>query len=468
MKPITANLKHLYQSRTIWLFNFMLLIGISVLIAGLFIPGISLQGLAPFYIITGVFGGGIGIIVTDVWNKPFSYCLPGQIKTVQKTLALVWFSLLIISSVIMIGLALRIPGSGIPLILAWVGFTSLSYWFGVSYGLGYKKSGLRALFLFMIIIFAPHVFKPINSVIATYPWITALIAGLLSYLLYRYVNRRDHVRLVCGNPLYGAFDIYDEEQQKRLIQARMRLYQDQRPDRMGEFIGNFFSGRIRQNNKSLPFAHMWGQAYIVMGRVIPGWPVPIFAIILFFFLCSFTQLKGVELYMLHVMLFVMAGFIGSMICVSPRLNHFLLTGRRLHFFRGIVLLFTALLTVIVFMGISVLLYNGLSAIIPAFTLLNWSFEIVPVRWKILVLPLMITPFFGGIIILLKEWGPFIRGITLGFMTVAIIILTGYIMIKLESTSFIFSLMNILLISFLTWLFHLAMLYYESMKKSLCS
>ena len=467
MKPLTANLKHLYQSRVIWLFNLIMLIGISVLIAGLFTQVVKLQGLAPFYIITGVFGSGIGIMVMDVWNKPFAYCLPGQIKTTQKVLALIWFSLLSISSVIMIGLALRIPGSGIPVILAWICFTSLSYWFGVGIGISNRKSILRALFLVVIIICGPRASNTINTMIATYPWTTALISGVLGFYLYRYINRRDHARLVCGNPLYGSFNFYNEEQQKRLMQARMGWYHDQRTDRMGELISKFFSERIRRNNRSIRFAYMWGQAYIVFGQISPVSKGLLLGIILICFLFSIPQSPG-ELYnILHVWLFLIASIIGSMICTFPRSNHFLLTGRRLHFWRGIALLFTAVLIVVVFIGISVLLYNGLCAIIPSFTLMGRSLEITPVRRTLLVLPVMITPFFGGIIILLKKWDIFIRNITLGLLIFAITIFTGYIITKLESISFIFDLMIIVLISFLTWGFHLAVLYYESIKRSIC-
>lgn len=62
---------------------------------------------------------------------------------------------------------------------------------------------------------------------------------------------------------------------------------------------------------------------------------------------------------------------------------------------------------------------------------------------------------------------FTRDIILGLPTFAIIILIGYIIIKMEGTSFIFNLMIIVLISFLTWVFHLAVLYYDSMKRSIC-
>ena len=90
MKPLTANLKNLYQCRYIWMFHLMLIFGILGMVISCYQPGTDIPFMGLSLIIIAVYGEGIAFIAGGILTKPFGFCLPGHIKTAQEMIFLIW------------------------------------------------------------------------------------------------------------------------------------------------------------------------------------------------------------------------------------------------------------------------------------------------------------------------------------------------------------------------------------------
>jgi len=308
--------------------------------------------------------------------------------------------------------------------------------------------------------------KIIEPMLIQHPWALAFMSGIVSYLIYRAINSRDNVRRFCTMPWLGLFSASNKEHLKRFYQERMLMMQDQKIDRATEITGAFFSERIRSQHKSLHLAHLWGQVYLIIGPFVARWKSSLLiSLFLPIFFCFFSPPEGNDGAIFEWIIFILASLPGSLLCSYPRFNIFLLTGRKEHLWRGIIVLITALLITLGFMGTSILLLNVLSAIFPNFILLGRSFVFPSIRWIFLFAPIIILPLFGGLFILHKK--NLMLMISLIIMIPAAIIISCYAIIALENQPFINGLMVVLLLATLTWGFHLAALYYDSMKRSLC-
>jgi uncharacterized membrane protein len=110
MSILTANLKHLYQRRGLWLvYAFFIVPMFLVIIAMLHKPEAGKGMFTLFLLLAFIIGFITASLSIEVMNKPFSYCLPGHRKTVRQFIFL-------------IGIAVSLLGS--PLFLAYPGLGS--------------------------------------------------------------------------------------------------------------------------------------------------------------------------------------------------------------------------------------------------------------------------------------------------------------------------------------------------------
>jgi len=340
----------------------------------------------------------------------------------------------------------------------------MSYWLGVVMGISRRGNNLVFIIKMSIIFFGLTLLKNPSVIIMSHPWTAAFITGLAGYCLYYYVKRGDHLRRLCGNPMFGFLDIYNLDKQKRLTRAHMRTTQDKRPGRVYLFIGDFFSERMRRSHKSQRSLHLWGQIYLIAGSFAVQWAGILTCGFIVLFLFISVSLHGGDIFFfMLVMLVIMTSAIGGWIGSSYKLDFIMPVGRSAYFQRGIVAMCAGILIAMTCIGIAILLFNLLSVISPP---ADGSYSLSPFLWILPVLPVMLSPLFGGFMILLKL-KPFTGSLTMGIIIVIIFALTGYGIINLEGKSVKFDLIMLLLITSLTWGFHACALYYDSMKRSLC-
>lgn len=472
MRPLSANLKHLYQHHIMWISYLLFIPYIIMALRVALKPDPSFTPIAFILLYTGFWGSAIGSIATDVWNKPFAFVLPGHIKAAQKMLVLTWLFVTLLGTASIAGIFLPEIGKDYAVLTALIGITSLIYWAGVGLSSShrrYLKNLFSILYLFpFVIMVSSSIRNAASSSLIAHPWILTFVGGLISYLIYRDVTHRDNIRHLCGSPWAGILDGLDKRKQKKLTQARMRMKQGQKPSRIGELAGNFFSERIRDNAQSMFWPHMWGQIYLSFGRLTGYWKwILLNSLFLPIYLCLMARIDESGVIRFDAVMFVMASALGGLMCANLRSeSHFLLRSRRFYFNQGIVSMLTSLLIVTGFMGISILFSHTLSGLLAPLVIMGISFDIVTINTVWLAIPVIFIPFIAGLIILLKGRS-LILGAILIIMIITLVPFFYHLSEELRNISLISGLIIFLLITLVTWLFHLAILYYDSMKRSLC-
>ncbi len=454
MKPITANLKILYQCPRMWLYHFFGILGILTMTMQIYGYG----GL-PLWLILA-YGAGIGVIIRETLRKPFTFCLPGHTKSAQKLLFLVWLAMTIIYSL----LFLMSTRSNYAFFIGSIGLLSLTYCLGFIVIIPKGRFITAATFLTI-----GNTYPKISKTIEINPWLGTLICGILSYLIYRAVGRKDNVRRLCVMPWLEYFTT-DVAKQNRYMRERMHMKNDHSRDRASELAGSFFSKRIMSNRNSRPLAHLWGQVYLTIGSlIITRWRG-----ILIAGLCILIYLNCLPLIYppqreisqqgpgISWIFIILASAMGGGIFVTNRFDIFLLIGRKECLWRSLVFLFSVIFVISGFMAAYALLSNLLSGrILPI--LFEGRSYLPSIGWILPVVPVFMIPFLGGLVIMFRESGIILKLFMIGIAVAASL----YLVDVMENTPFMIDLLIILSAVAITWGFHLAVLYYSSVKRSLC-
>ena len=250
----------------------------------------------------------------------------------------------------------------------------------------------------------------------------------------------------------------------------MRLNLYKRIGNTPKWIINFFTERILSNHGSRLLANMWDQVYLIIGPFFTYWKGILITCLQ---LCVYLSLipllqpsSEMFLFVLRLALFIFVGLFFS-IPFSPggcrRYNLFIIIGRREYFWRGIVALSIIILMALGCMTVFILLFNLLTQnIIPSV----WGSKssIILFEWTLLIAPIITIPLFGGLVILFKKTRLIISIVIIFCIAVAISYTSFMVM---ESTPLIIDLLIILSAIAISWGFHIAVLYYDSMKRSLC-
>ena len=443
MKPIIANLKTLYQCKKLWLAHLMLIGFYFGLGTSKELGDLDIIAITAFAFIHFCYGWTIGALISDIFGKPFSYCLPGQKKSAQLMAFLIWLSMIVIFTLIS-GSFSEGPKSGHNFSLISTGLLSLSYWLGVALisriGLFIFVFYLLAIILFPI-LHAMELANPASMLLA-HPDTVFLICIILSFLLYRSVGRIEYVRRMC---MLGILRV-----------EGIRLNKKERPDWIMKGLSDFFSGRIKSSQTTPFLSHIWAQIYLIAGPFITN-PLGMLIILIifgFWFFMSFTVAKQVPFFD-DFMNSIFIILLSSCFFNYHRFNPFLLTGRREYFWKGITILFISISAPLLLMISSIIIFFFISGSLPH------------INWVHLISPVIAIPFIGAFIILLDKNN---RGLLMFSMVSTIVVASGlsyWGTIALRDTSLIFNSMVILNSAVITWGFHVVVLRYDSMKRPLC-
>ena len=464
MKSLTANLKTLYQCRRIWIFHLILISGFITMGISSYILGAEFPFFAFPLIFITLYGEGIAMIAGEVLSRPYGFCLPGHTKTVQKFILLIWLSIMTIFFLIIATLYVNGCKTSYAIFIGYIGLFNLSYWMGITIII--KRWIIFPFLAFLGLSFTTF-FMPelidIRTVLMAHPWFLTFLSGVISYMIYRAVGRRENVRRLCAKPGIG-FGAFSAEAQARFKRERMRMMQYKKPDRASESAGDFFSGRIRSNHHLTLLANLWGQVYLVIGPIASSWRAILLGIVLFSLcLCLLQQVKGQGLFMFLLMIFIAASVMISIIFQYHRFDISLLIGRKEYFWRRIFLLFTIIFISLGIMASSFLLFNLLSGFLLPITFEKKSFS-PAINWILLIVPVLMIPLFGGIFILFRKT---ILMISIIIMLIIVMVASCSMVVAMENAPLLIGLIIILSAAVITWGYFITMLYYDSMKRSLC-
>jgi hypothetical protein len=160
---------------------------------------------------------------------------------------------------------------------------------------------------------------------------------------------------------------------------------------------------------------------------------------------------------------IITALVGGWIGAGYRSDFILPLGRGAHFMRGIFAIFTGVMIATGCIGMATLLFILLPVFSPP---AKDAYSLSSVRWMWPFYPLMLSPLFGGVMILLRM-KHLSGGLTLGLVVIISILGSGFWIIGIVDKPVTSGLLMILLISFIAWSFHISALYHDTMKRSLC-
>jgi hypothetical protein len=416
-------------------------------------------------------GQGIGSWTTDIWNKPVIFCMPDQKKIAQKTILTIWF--IIIGPLCAAKLIFLTKNAlDFGLFLELIALASLSYWAGICILLRDYKFFLYPIFfkVFTTLIIWSLTLDSTEVLLTKYPFPIIAISFLLTYLIFRGVKQIELRDFSSNNAPSNFGFVYNTNAIKKFEQALMLKFQNHGISRFVDFADVYFSGRIKSQQKSPLFAHLWGRVYLILGPFLPRfWRIcltaPFLPAIIIWLLMYFI---GGDLFIFEMTIFFVMALLFSAIIFSVQRYHlFLLIGRREQFCGRVIESCIYVLIFLILMSISILLNKIASAMIPASSLFGATLVVkIPMSWIFLIIPVIILPLFGAAFILFRNHQ--IMLITALIIAISCsAIFAVYMFVSQPHMSFILNSMILLTATILVWGTHIAALYYDSMKRSLC-
>ena len=470
MRPLAANLKHLYQFRFMLITNIVLVVGILALFLEIISADTSGNLSEVSWMMFLIFGEMVGLTITGTSAKPFSFCLPNHARAVKKMVLMVWLLTALLCLLILFILYLFNIHTDPSRFIVSMSLMSLCYWSGISVFV--RKLSFVPLFIGFTafsLITITDMGTVILSAVANHPWMLALSSGILCSLIYFAVDSRDNHRKLCTSPWIGGVGASSKSRQRYMKQKWMQANNHYSAAKPVEMFAAYFTERIRSKRLSGFIPHLWGQAYLIIAPIFGRWkllwaPFLIAFISLILFPCFIVQMQEPASYGFDAIMFTFFSLAFSTFCANRRFKHFLMAGRKIHFFQGIVILLITTLLSLGFFGVSILSFNLLSALFPEIVLMGKSFTIVSIPSILLIIPFIQVPLFGGLVVLFK--GLELK-IVLSVTAVIALIVTLFGMPAMETAPFFVNLAVVISIAAVTWGFHLAVLYHNSMKRSLC-
>ena len=416
MSIITANFKHIYQCRRMWLW----------------LPGIFLFGLLQIYIahksismernvsmglalshfwfifIAGYFAGlAIGSLSADVLSKPFSFTLPGHrhipqvfvvtvslIACLGPFLATLWLEPLIGKQKWFAATAVYFLALAVCLILARQSF---------------RESNPRFALTYVLLAAVPFILQMkydfLGIWITDYPFITIGISLMISVIFYRQLNGDKLARATCGKTITGLASAA-----WKVTQKRQRAAWQAKGDKplSTSMVNTFFLDRMKQSAALSTARYCWGVLYERLATCLRIGPGMALLLIMAIMLCYLSM-------RLSMMFLLPLGIVLGRLRIPIR-SSLLLPAGRMERFWGAATLMVSFAGLIISMyllliGLSHLIapimpdiywknttftynrWSGLSLLYAALTLtpLVFAVQILFPRYVMIAIPVIIAP-----------------------------------------------------------------------------
>jgi len=394
MNILSANLKHLYQRKSCWLFGLLFVataFAIIMMIAGV----IGKNKLGAFYapslwmLYMGVFAATLAM---DVLTKPFSYCLPGHQNATRNFLFSVGLPLAFLWSLIF----LFFPGldfaETVLAHLAAFSLFTIFYWVGVLIVFKFKAWAVIVGFLPLMII-SINEFNINEFIVRTIlegPLLIIFAGILINVSAWHYWSRSDLARRYCGKSWMGLLDAWNKEKIEKNQLDKLREKDRKKPDafRISPSVERFFIARISGAETDNLRQYIWGSLYknfgVALSQFRRNWMRSFITILLLLcFLGYFVLIGNILFFIPGVMVIYMNLNIHSNLLISG--------GRRERFWSALTL---AVVTTVfaTFFVISVAAFSMLlEPLLPELTIKGETFVFCALNIKLFFVPLLIIP-----------------------------------------------------------------------------
>ena len=390
MSILSANLKHLYQRRGLWLVYAILALPISgVFVTPLVRPPEAAKGQYVGPVVVAFLIGFLATLLqVDVLSKPFSFCLPSHRRVLRKYVFLVAVPLSILCST----LFLVHPGLNswqLPLVLCSASFAQLTFFLtGVVLAESIRNAGVVVgLLPFAVIVGERYFHLPmlLERIIIENGYLVILVGILSSIATWLWLGRAGLARRHCAAPWIGFMDIFDREKLIRYTYARARIKEKRFRKHPRPWVEKWFLERMERYDYRGPGRFFWGALYSTSALAVSRWQNILLS------LSVFT---------------IMFGYIGQAVVLSliivpailaiarqpPVYSTMLISGgRRRRYTTTLALAVTdaALLCMgtLVISGLSI----PLARFMPTFALEGRTFSFQPIDPRVAIVPLLFLP-----------------------------------------------------------------------------
>lgn len=392
MSILTANLKHLYQRRGLWLFyaflGFLIFASIETVAAnrkagqGRFVPFAILM-----FVLTGLTAASMQI---EILNKPFACCLPGHRKVVRHFMLLIGILLSLLYSLLFLEYP-DLDSWQLPLVVLSALFTFLTfYWFGagivlLSHGQAHWAVSLVFWILFVGAFFKLHIV--LENMITKWPLISVVIGVLTSIIAWVSFSDESIARRYCDKPLFGLFNLWNRDSQRRYNQARIAAKGD-KEFRINPRVEEFFLLRLRKSKCASVGKYIWGSLYPVFALTLSWGKLWLFwRLLILLALCILCYGSGGG----TIILFLIPGLMAIHVRLPVYSTLLISGGRKEKFFSTMVLVITITVLVTAVAATIAAVTIPMASIMPEFTLRGINVSFHAVRLQQLFIPLLILP-----------------------------------------------------------------------------
>jgi hypothetical protein len=409
MSILTANLKHLYQRRGLWLiYIFMGLITLPTIVMKYKSKNIDSNDMSLLFMIYIIFFAGFMFASTQIelLSKPLTYCLPGHKKIARWFLLLVGIAISLLYSLLIFLYQDRDFGQ--LTIMALSAFFALLTLYCLSIWNSFLSVRGNVFLAFLpMILFVGAYFKFGNvlwNMLINYP-VIFVISGILSCILvWKQLGDDGLARRYCTKPIIGFSGAWDKEKMQRLAQARFAEKGD-KIYRAAPLVEQFFLGRMMKYKVLSSGRYIWGSLYKTLGPALSRGRTILYQVIPFVFLmCIFGYIDGFATssssasFMLFIMPCIMAVFIQL-----PFYSNMLIAGGRKERFYSTMAVIVAVILIVtaVFVTLTALA-QPLEKVLPEITLHGRQLSFKVPYMKLFFVPLLIMPIFFILNILIRR------------------------------------------------------------------
>ncbi len=277
MSPLTANLRHLYQRKGLWLFYtlipLMMLPMVHMMVSHVRRTGDVGRGIFAYPLLIAFLSGTfIANHVVDLLACPFSFCLPDHQRAARRFLVIVGAVVSVLSAMVF----MVYPGQDWPVRLTAVAAAACAtfacFWLATVTAaprtVGRGVPGLAGLWVWLLVLVGLYYDLHTALVDAIFAGRLSLFAAclLIVVLAWSKWGSRDLARQFCGILRATGFDIGDVERVRRMSQMRWAA----KGTRVGLFersTERFFLSRVTGHHALGAARVVWGGLYATFGGI---------------------------------------------------------------------------------------------------------------------------------------------------------------------------------------------------------
>jgi hypothetical protein len=384
MSILTANLKHLYQRRGMWLVY-------PLLGTVAFIYIMDPKAVEGYYIGFAALPFFIGLLVTlpqiEVLSKSFSYCLPGHCRFFRRYVFYIGIAAGVLCSMMLVTYP-ELYGVPLLLVVCSAFFAGLTFYMA---GVTVAMVGTKAMLVFVLLPLIGLVGRYdldmlLERIIIGNVFPVVLVGILSSIAMWFWLGRPGLARRYCAGPRTGFLGLFNKERFMWRENARAKTRQERSKEHPRPWVEKWFLERMNKYDYRGPGRYFWGALYSTSAFAVSGWEGLLLFLPVVMIMIGYTGAFGV------FALIIMPAQV-AIVREAPVYSTMLISGGRHR--RYTTTLWLAV-TDAVLVCIATLVISGLSILLakfmPTFALGGKTFSFRYIDPRVAIVPLLLLPF----------------------------------------------------------------------------